>query len=503
VITHVALIKPKKSLFVDEITNLLVICTPVSVLLLALSNVPVTAPNSRVRNEIKLFATDLSVSTEIEMASVAGTDDGRIFMYGAQDGSLYELHYQENESWFGKRVQLVNHSVGGVQSLLPRFASSSAEGKIIALASFELSNADSCLDRVIDVVSDPTRNLIYTLTQKNTITIYRPTSAKTVEHVQTLSGVYKSARDKAPGSAALLPDTFQIIKLHPVDPTESRSGVQLIAVTSFGVRLYFAPMGMAFGTTYRTLQLLHVRLAPSNLQHPDEKSAQPISPYGNAAIEQRNSAPFLFTRMEQSCYTEGLTLATQPGETDGFDYVLCTTPDLTKMGNLGQVNIPNNQAQPSYMGSTPTRGPLTEYAEILRTTGQTWDIVSRPKGIFSAIPTGTPVPSVTNELATQFTEFPPVIMLLTNVGVLFLIKRRALDYLKATLEILNKDSNVGPVIQFRDRCEAFPPRFCEPCLNTNLQFRSKPNMCYVAWFSCWKYLLERDEYPCDLGGCCD
>lgn len=130
VITHVALVKPKRSLFVDEITDLLVICTPVSVLLLALSNVPVATANSRVRNEIKLFATDLSVQTEIDMASVAGTDDGRIFMYGAQDGNLYELHYQENESWFGKRVQLINHSVGSVQSLLPRFASSNAEGTI-------------------------------------------------------------------------------------------------------------------------------------------------------------------------------------------------------------------------------------------------------------------------------------------------------------------------------------------------------------------------------------
>jgi nuclear pore complex protein Nup155 len=62
------------------------------------------------------------------MTSVVGSKDGRIFMCGSQDGNLYELHYQENESWFGKRVQLINHSVGGVQSLLPRFASSSSEG---------------------------------------------------------------------------------------------------------------------------------------------------------------------------------------------------------------------------------------------------------------------------------------------------------------------------------------------------------------------------------------
>lgn len=109
------------------------ICTPVSVLLIALSSSSVNGPNNRARKDIKLYATDLTVATEVEMSSVIGTPDGRIFMCGSQDGNLYELHYQENESWFGKRVQLVNHSVGGVQSLLPRFAISGAEGAPLSI----------------------------------------------------------------------------------------------------------------------------------------------------------------------------------------------------------------------------------------------------------------------------------------------------------------------------------------------------------------------------------
>lgn len=127
-ITHVALVKPKLGLFIDDITNLLVICTPVSVLLIGLAIGNQTGLDNCPRKEIKLYATDLTISTEIEMNSVIGTPDGRIFMCGQQDGNLYELHYQANESWFGKRVQLVNHSVGGVQSLIPRFASGTNEG---------------------------------------------------------------------------------------------------------------------------------------------------------------------------------------------------------------------------------------------------------------------------------------------------------------------------------------------------------------------------------------
>jgi nuclear pore complex protein Nup155 len=128
VITHVAVVKPKKGLFIDEISFLLVICTPVSVLLIALSSTPTLGSTNRAHKEIKLYATDLTVPSDIEMTSVIGTQDGRIFMCGLQDGNLYELHYQESESWFGKRVQLINHSVGGVQSLLPRFAATSLEG---------------------------------------------------------------------------------------------------------------------------------------------------------------------------------------------------------------------------------------------------------------------------------------------------------------------------------------------------------------------------------------
>lgn len=79
--------------------------------------------------DIKLYATDLSVPCEAEMTDVAGMDDGRIFMTSSQDGHVYELHYQEKEGWFGKRVQIINHSVGGMQSLFPNFGPARTDGE--------------------------------------------------------------------------------------------------------------------------------------------------------------------------------------------------------------------------------------------------------------------------------------------------------------------------------------------------------------------------------------
>ena len=129
VITHVALVKPKHGLFIDDITSLLVICTPLSVLLIGVSLTSRPGQEDGPK-DINLYATDFTVSTDVQMASVVGTSDGRIFMRGAQDGNLYELHYQESEAWFTKRVQLINHSVGGMHSLLPRFTASTNEGEL-------------------------------------------------------------------------------------------------------------------------------------------------------------------------------------------------------------------------------------------------------------------------------------------------------------------------------------------------------------------------------------
>lgn len=142
VITSVALVKPKEGLFIDDITYVLVICTPISVLLIGVALANQTTPDGRSRKEIKLYATDLTVSTDVEMTSVAGAPDGRVFMCGQQDGNLYEVHYQANESWFGKRIQLVNHSLGRGHSLLPKFAAGSTDGKnlhILCTAPFHIS----------------------------------------------------------------------------------------------------------------------------------------------------------------------------------------------------------------------------------------------------------------------------------------------------------------------------------------------------------------------------
>ncbi|KAF8922648.1 nucleoporin [Mucidula mucida] len=438
VINHVAIVKPKKALFIEEISYLLVICTPVAVTLIGVAQTPV--PGTR-RKTLTLYATDLTVNTEVEMASVIGTPDGRIFMSGSHDGNLYELHYQSTESWFGKRVQLINHSVGGMSSLIPRFAS---------------SNVD---DRIVLLVADNCRHCFYTLTEKNTISVYKPGTDKVIQHVQTLSNIYKSVQDKAPGSPALTPQKFQIFSIHPIDPAESRSGVQMVAVTTTGVRLYFAP-SMSYGYSYgsmapaagniRPLALLHVRLPPTNLLHPDEQEMafRPPTAFGAApAPPPQATRPYVFNELDNSSYVDGLMIAAQPGDGQDNDHILCVSPDLARIGNLE--HVAQAPPPPRYMAGTTGKPPLTEYATILSIPGRTWGMAVVPTNITAPDP-NLPATPVTNELATQFSEYPRQFMILTNAGLHFLVKRRALDYVKAVLEEWYADGNLQPMVEMRD-----------------------------------------------------
>lgn len=264
-------------------------------------------------------------------------------------------------------------------------------------------------------------------------------------------------------------DTFAIIGLHVIDPAESRSGLQLLAVSSSGIRLFFGP-STGYGYSYsgssgsapRPLQLSHIRIPPTNLIHPDEQ-ARMTRPQASAFTasqllpQQKTPASFTVKDLTDSAYADGLTIVSQKTDLPDTDFLLCFSPDLSRIGTLGQINAPQ-PAQPSYgttygqygNTSSPSRPPLTENSTVLAIPGRTWAAAAIPK-VASTTPNGTASPTTINELATQFGESPNQFVLLTNVGLTFLVKRRTLDYLKAALEELQSEGNVQPIIEFRDR----------------------------------------------------
>lgn len=86
-----------------------------------------SAPIGKISNtysfeEMQLMSKPIFVlSTDnIAINVILGSNDGRIFL-GGRDGCLYEIHYQAESSWFGKRSRKINHSQSIVTYMLPSF----------------------------------------------------------------------------------------------------------------------------------------------------------------------------------------------------------------------------------------------------------------------------------------------------------------------------------------------------------------------------------------------
>jgi nuclear pore complex protein Nup155 len=168
--------------------------------------------------------------------------------------------------------------------------------------------------------------------------------------------------------------------------------------------------------------------------------------------------PYVMSSIEECAYVDGLTIAAQQGDVEGVDYVLCVSPDLTMVGTLDQIKPASTapvQSQYSYLPQNDNLGhgqrqTLVENATVLSIPGRTWDMAMLPRDALST-PAGTPAPGVLNELSHQFGEVARQVVILTNSGVTVLVKRRAIDYLRAIIEDLQADGNIQPIVTFRDR----------------------------------------------------
>ncbi|KAH7104672.1 nucleoporin-domain-containing protein [Auriculariales sp. MPI-PUGE-AT-0066] len=433
-ITHISLVKPRPGVFVDDLKHLLVICTPVSVFMLGVGTTPVPGTSRNPRTELKLYSTDMHISTEgNEMAGAVGTKNGRIFLYGRGDGGLYELVYKSAEAWFGKKVELKNHLAAGYSGFLPF-----------------LSRPES--EQLAALVVDDDRNCLYALSTQQSISLYSlGLNGEEFRHIKTLVGIRKRAQALLPGLPALSVPDFEIRNIHIVDVDSARN-IHLVGITNTGVRLYFShyrrnPIGMgvigapALNTPRipqrdpSDFDLVQVRPPPIDLSIADGGG------HFNTQRSLGSEAPVIFNDVLSSCHCAGLTLAAQGTQNlNDPDLILCIAPDLTKIIN----QTPSGSAAPGSFGSypynAPPKPPLVEYATALHVGGLTWAMAETRRPNQSWIPPSSPPPNPIFELATQFSEPPRQFLIFTNAGLSFFVKRRAVDQLRHLLEQYDNDA---------------------------------------------------------------
>lgn len=152
-IISVGLIEPKVGVFHSFIKYLLVLTTAVDIIVLGVTFTP--GPDGPLQ-EIQLVPDPVfTIPTEgATITTIAGTKLGRLFL-GGKDGCLYEITYQAESSWFGKRCKKVNHSTSTLSFLVPSFL-----------------NALSDEDGLVQISVDDSRNILYTLSEKGCIEVY-------------------------------------------------------------------------------------------------------------------------------------------------------------------------------------------------------------------------------------------------------------------------------------------------------------------------------------------
>ncbi|XP_014476453.1 PREDICTED: nuclear pore complex protein Nup155 isoform X3 [Dinoponera quadriceps] len=238
-IISVGLVKPKAGIFQNYVKYLLILTTTVEITILG-----VTIPDDT--GEVQLVPEPIfTVTTDgIGITTIANTSSGRIFL-GGRNGSLFEIYYQAESSWFGKRCKKINHSEGPLSFLVPSFVS-------MALSEEEA---------IIQISVDDSRNILYTLGDRGTITVWdidnggasKITSLSQASLVQNTVHVVKT----------LDSNNFRpLVSISAISESESVH-LNLVVVAATGTRFYFSCTSVTNPTSRpQGLQLIHVRLPP-------------------------------------------------------------------------------------------------------------------------------------------------------------------------------------------------------------------------------------------------
>ena len=244
-ITSIKLVAPRKGVFVESVTHLLVVATTQDIKLLGVA-AGRAGPGVRT---VSLYQTNMALAIRgINVQVIEGSPStGRIFFAGT-DTEVYELTYQQEEKWFASRCGKINHTSTGYSSIVPTWNKKSN-------------------DHIVQMVVDDSRRLLYTLSSESTIRTFYMDSATTLQQVIEKKRL-ECLRDISHmlSSSVLLTNQLKIVSISPISATEA-SKLHLMATTSSGCRLFLsATRGYGYATGLgapQSMQVQHIKFPPS------------------------------------------------------------------------------------------------------------------------------------------------------------------------------------------------------------------------------------------------
>ena len=432
IIISAGLIKPRSGIFNEQIEFLLCLATPVEIVILGIgfsdSSRPFGPRESKFA-EVELVPTQLSVpSDNISMNSIVGTENGRIIM-GGRDGCLYEFVYQADDGWFSNRCSIVNLSSNLISRFVPEFLKLASE------------------DPIIQIVTDPSRNILYSLSEKGKIEVFdMGLKGDVMNSVACCDNVAGNA-SRFLNRGQIDKNTFRIVSIHPIVESESKP-LHLLAISSSGIRIYFS----ALPAHRRLTTANHVagaqRVAPTCLEVVHVRAPPSLHLGDSMGNQYAYSRTTTLSAVNTTYYSHG-TLLLADSITEDTDILLGISPDTTRV---------NNQTSGVW---NPRQGPLRESTTTLKIEGKAWAISEIPthNAIHTYMQASYEHPG--NELASQHVIPARRFVFLTNSGVHMVTKLRPVDHLKRLL--LQNESLDSELLSMFIRCYG-EEEVCAMCL---------------------------------------
>lgn len=306
-------------------------------------------------------------------------------------------------------------------------------------------------DKIVSLKVDDERNYLYAYTTTNcSLTVYSlgPSGANQITQVGNIPSLPRAVTPLVPPSPSARKftqkDSFGIAGLHVVPRSESRY-ISLVAVTFLGLRIYLADgPSSGYGSSFG-FRVVHVRFPPP------ETEAENM---GDVA---------------SSSYLNGAFLCAYGSDTaQDYHPVVGASVDLGRLTKAqagigagggsqqnGGMTVHGGQQMGNIYNPYPApRPPLSEFSNALSVGGTTWALKHMIKASSILQHGGAPggpiwnnastYPTTLNALATQFTEPPDQFVVLTNIALTFVVRRRTTDVLRLVLEMEAGAAMGGP-----------------------------------------------------------
>jgi nuclear pore complex protein Nup155 len=401
-VVHLA--KPKPDVFLSNVTHVLLIATMSEVVILGLG----ATKSPEGVTSVSLYQTGLRVPlkglTPVCFASSAVT--GRIFMGFSDVNDVYEITYQKEERWFFSKCGKINHTSPYILN---------AVAATTGIHKLPIMGPPSTPEFTTMMEVDDSREMLYVLSSRSTIRVYRMKSPSSLILVvnKSWNDTLRNLAHVVPVSNALSP-RLKISSISPISLMQSNR-IHLVATSVGGVRMYFTIVSSgAYLSEEATssMQIHHVRLPPV------------VAPTtSSAAAPNALASDYLLQTTRAKRYPPGFHFFVVSGSGPGpNDRLFVSCPDSGRLARY-----------------TESGGTIKflETAQWVQMNGTIQDIEpTQPEFFATKVPAG-----FGNEMAVQFDQSPTEIAVLTNQGVHLYRRQRMVDVFASSLKLLLTDED--------------------------------------------------------------